>query len=156
MPDISDTSGDTGAQFRYSWPQSTYFHRDETGVSVSAHSAGAYTATVLVRVNVMRGGGRAPPTLTSQDQFYPHHWMYARKQRLQLCVLCATDSGYRQSMKVWMMTFLYCSTCVYFMISLILAVTLTLNLNSPGPGSTPTLFYVPNFSQISDRFFFSL
>jgi hypothetical protein len=34
-------------------------------------------------------GGRAPPTLTSQGQFYPYHWMYARKQRLQLCVLCA-------------------------------------------------------------------
>ncbi len=36
-------------------------------VIVSAHSAGAYTATLLARVNVMRGGGRAPPTLTSQD-----------------------------------------------------------------------------------------
>jgi hypothetical protein len=35
-------------------------------VSVFAHSAGAYTATLLVMVNVMRGGGRAPPTLTSQ------------------------------------------------------------------------------------------
>ncbi len=34
-------------------------------------------------------GEGAPPTLTSQDWFYPHHWMYARKQRLQLCVLCA-------------------------------------------------------------------
>ncbi len=31
-------------------------------VSVSAHSAGAYTATLLVMVNVIRGGGRAPPT----------------------------------------------------------------------------------------------
>ncbi len=57
-------------------------------VSVSAHSAGAYTATLLVRVNVVKGGGRVPPTLTSQGRFYPHHWMYARKQRLQLCVLC--------------------------------------------------------------------
>ncbi len=27
---------------------------------MSAHSAGAYTATLLVMVNVMRGGGRAP------------------------------------------------------------------------------------------------
>jgi hypothetical protein len=35
------------------------------GYSVSAHSAGAYTATLLVMVNVMRGSGRAPPTLTS-------------------------------------------------------------------------------------------
>jgi hypothetical protein len=32
---------------------------------VSAHSAGAYTATLLVMVNVKIGGGRAPPTLTS-------------------------------------------------------------------------------------------
>ncbi len=58
---------------------------------MSAHSAGAYTATLLVRVNVMRGGGRAPPTLTSQNWFYPHHWMNARKQRLQLCVLCVRN-----------------------------------------------------------------
>jgi hypothetical protein len=36
---------------------------------VSSHSAGAYTATLLVMVNVMRGGGRAPPTLTSQANF---------------------------------------------------------------------------------------
>ncbi len=33
-------------------------------------------------------GWACTPTLTSQDWFYPHHWMYARKQRLQLCVLC--------------------------------------------------------------------
>ncbi len=60
-------------------------------VSVSAHSAGAYTATLLVMVNVKRGGGRAPRTLTSQGQFYPHHWKYARKQQLQLCVLCGLN-----------------------------------------------------------------
>ncbi len=40
----------------------------------------------------MRGGRRAPPTLTSQDWFYPHHWMSARKQPLQLCVLCGDKS----------------------------------------------------------------
>jgi hypothetical protein len=34
------------------------FTRDNQ-VSVSAHSAGAYTATLLVMVNVMKGGGRA-------------------------------------------------------------------------------------------------
>jgi hypothetical protein len=45
-------------------PQSTYIGRD-----VSAHSAGAYTATLLVRVNVVKGVGRAPPTLTSQANF---------------------------------------------------------------------------------------
>ncbi len=36
---------------------------------MSAHSAGTYTATLLVMVNVMKGGGRAPPTLTSQADF---------------------------------------------------------------------------------------
>ncbi len=36
-----------------------------------AYSAGAYTATLLVMVNVMRGGGRAPPTLTSQGPILP-------------------------------------------------------------------------------------
>ncbi len=77
-------------------PQSAYFPRDETGtVSVSAHSAGAYTATLLVMVNVIKGGGRAPPTFTSQGKFYPHDWMYARKQRLQLCVLdCEADRAW--------------------------------------------------------------
>jgi hypothetical protein len=34
------------------------FTRDNL-VSVSAHSAGAYTATLLVMVNVMKGVGRA-------------------------------------------------------------------------------------------------
>jgi hypothetical protein len=40
-------------------------------VSVSAHSAGAYTATLLVRVNVMRGGGRAvhPPPSPARTNF---------------------------------------------------------------------------------------
>ncbi len=38
-------------------------------VSVSAHSAGAYTATLLVMVIVVKGGGRVPPTLTSQANF---------------------------------------------------------------------------------------
>ncbi len=32
---------------------------------ISAHSAGAYIATLLVMVNVMKGGERAPPSLTS-------------------------------------------------------------------------------------------
>jgi hypothetical protein len=36
---------------------------------VSAHSAGAYTATLLVMVNVKRGGLRAPTTLTNQANF---------------------------------------------------------------------------------------
>ncbi len=37
------------------------FTTDETGlVYVSAHSAGAYTATLLVILNVVKEGGRAP------------------------------------------------------------------------------------------------
>ncbi len=36
---------------------------------MSAHSAGAYAATLLVMVNVMKGGGREPPALTSQANF---------------------------------------------------------------------------------------
>ncbi len=36
---------------------------------MSAHSVGAYTATLLVMVHVMKGVGRAPPTLTSQANF---------------------------------------------------------------------------------------
>ena len=63
------------------------FTREEKRVSVSAHSAGEYTATLLVMVNVIKGGGRAPPTLTSLGYFYHHDGMYARKQRLLLCTL---------------------------------------------------------------------
>ncbi len=36
-------------------------HRVRNRVSVSAHSARAYPATLLVMVNVVKGGGRAPP-----------------------------------------------------------------------------------------------
>ncbi len=68
------------------------FTRDETGVSVSAHSAGAYTVTLMVMVNVIKGGGRATPTLTSPGKFYPHDWMYARQQTILLCVLCGLPS----------------------------------------------------------------
>jgi hypothetical protein len=38
------------------------FTRDETGLVCLPT---LYTATLLVMVNVMKGGGRAPPTLTS-------------------------------------------------------------------------------------------
>ncbi len=36
---------------------------------MSAHSAGAYTATLLVMVNVKRGGGRAPPPSPARTNF---------------------------------------------------------------------------------------
>ncbi len=40
------------------WPAGNTFDRGQP-VSVSAHLAEAYTATLLVMVNVMKGGGRA-------------------------------------------------------------------------------------------------
>ena len=41
-------------------------HRDEIGeVYISALSAVAYTTTFYVMVNIVKGGARAPPTLTS-------------------------------------------------------------------------------------------
>jgi hypothetical protein len=49
--------------------QSTYFPRDETGLVCLPIQLERTHATLLVMVNVMRGGGRAPPTLTSQGQF---------------------------------------------------------------------------------------
>jgi hypothetical protein len=42
----------------------------------------------LVMVNVVKGGGRAPPTLTSLGKFYPHDGMHATKRPLPLCVIC--------------------------------------------------------------------
>ncbi len=36
----------------------------------------------------MKGGGRAPSTLTSLGKFFDHDGMYARKRPLPLCVLC--------------------------------------------------------------------
>jgi hypothetical protein len=50
----------------YCFSQSTYFPRDEIGLVCLPTQLGAYTATLLVMVNVIREGGRAPPTLTSQ------------------------------------------------------------------------------------------
>ncbi len=54
----------------------------------------------------MRGGGRAPPTLTSQDRFYPHHWMYARKQQSQLCVLCGYNRQKPKARRLALITLL--------------------------------------------------
>jgi hypothetical protein len=53
--------------------------------TVSAHSAGAYTATLLVMVIVVKGSGRAPPTLTSQANF-------------TLMMECTPESGRYHSM----------------------------------------------------------
>ncbi len=66
---------------------------------MSAHSAGAYTATLLVTVNVMKGGGRAPSTLTSQANFtlmtecmpesrryYSVYSVVVSMERISLCI----------------------------------------------------------------------
>jgi hypothetical protein len=50
-------------------PQTTYLYKRWNRVSVSAYSAGAYTATLLVMVNVMKGGGRAPPSSPAWPNF---------------------------------------------------------------------------------------
>ncbi len=39
-----------------------------------------------VTIKVVRGGRRAPPTLTSLGYFFHHDGMYARKRPLSLCV----------------------------------------------------------------------
>ncbi len=46
------------------WTHHRVLYKRWNRVSVFAHSAGAYNATLLLMVNVMKGGGRAPPTLT--------------------------------------------------------------------------------------------
>jgi hypothetical protein len=43
--------------------------REEIGGSVSARSAGAYTAILHVMVTIVKGGGRAPPTLPAWANF---------------------------------------------------------------------------------------
>ncbi len=56
------------------------------GGGVSALSTGACTATLCVMVTINKGGGCAPPTLTSQGLFFNHDGMYARNRPLLLCV----------------------------------------------------------------------
>ncbi len=55
-------------------------------VSVSAHSAGSYTATLLVMVIVVKGGGRAPPSLISQANFTL--MMECIRQKAAVTTLC--------------------------------------------------------------------
>jgi hypothetical protein len=54
--------------------------------SIYALSAGAYTGNLYVMVNRMKGGGRAPPTLTSQGWVFHNDGMHARNRPLPLCV----------------------------------------------------------------------
>jgi hypothetical protein len=77
-------------------------HRDRDemgGVCVSALSAGAYTATLYVIVNKMKGGGCASPTLTSLGSFFHNDGMYARKRPLPLCFGSLTYDHYQQFTK---------------------------------------------------------
>ncbi len=63
---LSSTPGQAGILRSISLNSIEYiFLLEMKQVSVSAHSAGTYTATLLVMVSVVKGGGPAPPTLTS-------------------------------------------------------------------------------------------
>jgi hypothetical protein len=48
-------------QKRGDWSTEYIFLLEMNMIIVSVHSAGAYTATLLVMVNVVKGGGRATP-----------------------------------------------------------------------------------------------
>ncbi len=49
------------------------------GVYLHALSARAYAATLYVTVDIMTGGGAAPPTLTARAIFLHHNGMNSRK-----------------------------------------------------------------------------
>ncbi len=49
---------------------------------VSALAAGAYTTTFHVLSNIVKGGGRAPRTLTSLGKYFHRDRMYAIKHPL--------------------------------------------------------------------------
>jgi hypothetical protein len=66
-------------------PQSTNGGRVEIE-GVYLPSAGAYTTTLSVMVDIVKGGERAPPNLTRLGCFFHHVGMYARKWPLPLCV----------------------------------------------------------------------
>jgi len=50
-------------------------------------------------VNRLKGGGRAPPTLTSQGWFFHHDGMYAKNRQSPLCVY-SVDLGTTSTKKV--------------------------------------------------------
>jgi hypothetical protein len=56
--------------------------------SVSALSAGVYTTTLYVMVNIVKGGGRAPPTPHKPRLNFPPCWNVRLKAAVAtLCVL---------------------------------------------------------------------
>ncbi len=60
--------------------------------SVSALSAGAYTTTLYMMVDTVKGGGRAPSTLTRLGWFFHHYGIYSRKWPLPLWVYSVITS----------------------------------------------------------------
>ncbi len=56
--------------------------------SVSSLSVGAYTTTLHVMVDIVKGDWRAPPTRTSLGKFFHHDGIYARKYRVTIATLC--------------------------------------------------------------------
>jgi hypothetical protein len=86
---------DSGRERRrvcWGWPQSTYRSGVEIEGSVFALSAGAYTTTLYVMVDIVKGGGRAPqPSPMAAGKFFHHEGIYARKWPLPLCVGVAVN-----------------------------------------------------------------
>ncbi len=63
---------------------------------MSAHSAGAYNATLLVMVNVIKGDGRAPPHPHQPGQNFTLMTESTPESSgcMQLCVLCGLHHGW--------------------------------------------------------------
>jgi hypothetical protein len=69
-------------------PQSAYRGRGEIGGSVSLLSAGAFTTTLYVMVDIVKGAGRAPPHSPARADFTLMMECTPGKWPLPLCVLC--------------------------------------------------------------------
>ncbi len=54
------------------WSQSTYKGRGEKGVEYLPLSAGAYTTTLFVMIDIVKGGWHEPPTLTRLGWIHFH------------------------------------------------------------------------------------
>ncbi len=73
-------------------PQSIYCRVEMKTGSVSALSAGAFTASLYVMVIGWKGG--APPTPTGLGWFFHHDGMYDRNRQSPLCVYSVVTTYY--------------------------------------------------------------
>jgi hypothetical protein len=82
-------------RFFHHWNHRVHIGERWNRGSVSALSAGAYTATLFctwLYVIGWKGVGVHPSTLTSQGWFYHHDGMYARSRQSLLCVYSVTET----------------------------------------------------------------